>query len=81
MSHVPQSITPERWAHLNALKPSSRYLHVSAPIVPNPAWLIAVREGKPFVGPRYLVQRPGKTYNVGRNAAKRAKRAAEGVRK
>lgn len=52
-----------------------RYLHVSAPIVRNPLALAAELQNKVFVGPQFIVQRPGTTYNVGRNKAKREKRA------
>lgn len=52
------------------------YLHVSAAVamLPDPA--------NPN-GPRVIpwIQKPGQTYNVGRNAMKRASRAQHGVRK
>ena len=56
----------DRWNYLKALSPPApRYLHVScdAAMIPNP--LIPGMK-MPWV------ERPGKTYNVGRNKAKRA---------
>jgi hypothetical protein len=67
---IRQGVSKERWEEL---KPAgvltSRYLHVScqARIVNDPDGIHLPRI--PWVG-------PGTTYNVGRNAAKRARRVA-----
>lgn len=64
-------MTRARWAYLKALRPAPpKYLHISAyaRMVPNPI--------NPLWPPVPWVQRPGVTYDVGRNKAKRAKRAA-----
>lgn len=57
-----------------------KYLHVSAPIVPNPKRAIEMAVKGHSILPEFIVGH-GKTYNVGRNAAKRAYRTLHGVRK
>jgi hypothetical protein len=61
----------KRWEYLKALHPAEpRYLHVSARISfrANPL--------NPIMSPVPFVVRPGVTYNVGRNKAKRDRRVA-----
>lgn len=78
-AHVAVPLPSARWAYLKALKPSRRYLHISAPIVRNPLAVAAQLQNKVFVGPQFLIQRPGKTYNIGRNRAKREARRKKWV--
>lgn len=47
-------------------------VHVSKRFIPNPLATQAELENKPFDGPAF-VGLPGETYNVGRNAHKRAR--------
>lgn len=69
-------MTTARWKYLKALHPSEpRYLHLSAEIIRNPAAILAEVNKKPFFGPQYIFGRRW-TYNVGRNKAKRERRAA-----
>lgn len=58
----------------------NNYLHVSAPIVANPARAIEMATKGHSLLPELIVGLR-KTYNVGNNAAKRAYRAIHGVRK
>jgi hypothetical protein len=63
-------LTKNRWEYLKALEPTaSRYLHVSAH-----ARMIADPRGPMFPLIPWI-QRPGMTFNAGRNKAKREKRA------
>lgn len=58
-----------RWNYLKALTPPApRYLHTSAAVamLPHPT--------DPLMPPIPWTQRPGVTYNVGRNKAKRESR-------
>lgn len=57
----------------------SKMVHVSKKFFLNPLAVEAEYQNKPFAGARYLPL-PGDTYNVGRNAMKRARRAARGRR-
>lgn len=50
-------------------------VHVSKSFIRNPMAQMAELQSKPFNGPQYLPL-PGNTLNVGRNAAKRAAKAA-----
>ena len=76
MSKNRDAMTAERWDYIKSMSHGThRYAHVScaARMIPDPAgaqlpWI-------PFV------QRPGHTFNKGRNAAKRARRAQRGVSK
>lgn len=54
---------------------SGNMVHVSKRFVRNPLAVQAELESKPFHGPQFLGL-PGDTYDVGRNAAKRAAKAA-----
>lgn len=56
------------------LRGRERMVHVSKRFMPNPAAVLAEQANKPFYGPRYLAL-PGETLDLGRNAAKRARRA------
>lgn len=63
-------MTETRWAYLKALKQAEpRYIHVSAQarMIPNP-----LGDHLPWVP---WTQRPGITFNEGRNRAKRERRA------
>lgn len=53
----------------------SNMVHVSKRFIRNPLAVQAEMESKPFNGPNYLPL-PGDTYNIGRNADKRAAKAA-----
>lgn len=69
-------MTAARWEYLKAVRPAEpRFVHLSAEIVRNPAAFLAEVNKKPFFGPQYIVGRRW-TYNVGRNKAKRERRAA-----
>jgi hypothetical protein len=60
-------MTESRWAYLKALRPGfGHYLHVSRGFMP-----VKGKDGTV----RVLPWPKGKTYNVGRNKAKRAERA------
>ena len=62
-------LSPSHWRYLKSLPPcTERWFHISAPIirVTNPVTGVST----PFA------QRPGSTYNVGHNAAKREARRA-----
>lgn len=70
------SLPPARWAYLKALRPSrGEMVHRSVN-----AFMVANPEGAhlPTVP---VIAYPGKTFNVGRNKAKRERRAMFGVRK
>lgn len=73
-THVSATGMPaKRWCYLKELKATNpKYLHVSAEVsmVPNPL-------GK-MLDPIPMVNRPGETYNIGRNKAKREKKAMRG---
>lgn len=60
---------------------TDRMLHVSAQLIPNPAFALALSQGKLFFGPKLLVAKPGSTYNVGRNKAKRERRELQRQRR
>lgn len=63
--------TRTKWLRIRALKPSEpRYLHVSAKVAMHPNPLGRHMPMLPWI------QRPGTTFNVGRNKAKHEKRAA-----
>ena len=69
-------LSPARWAYLKRLPPTrDKYLHVSCHYVPHPAAQLAATQNKPYFGPHHILT-TGTTYDVGRNKAKRAKRAA-----
>lgn len=69
-------LSPQRWAYLKRLRPAPpRYLHISCHYVPHPAATIAAAQNKSYFGPQHILT-TGTTYDVGRNKAKRAKRAA-----
>lgn len=72
-AHVAVPLPSARWAYLKALKPSRRYLHISAPILRNPLAIKAELAHKPFYGQQFVVAK-GTTYNIGRNKAKREAR-------
>lgn len=64
-------MSPARWQYLKALRPHpSRLIHQSAAVamIPNPI--------DPLAPPLPWIEKPGHTYSVGRNAAKRARRIA-----
>jgi hypothetical protein len=75
-----------RWERIKALPANTaRFFHVSAPIVwvHNPLTnaqqpLVRKRDRRL---PLSVTNQPGVTYNAGRNAAKRERRALKGVRK
>ena len=74
-AHVAPSITPQRWAYLKALKLSQpRYIHVSceAKMIVSPIPGTDMPKLIPFVA-------KGTTYNVGRNANKRYRRALAAI--
>ena len=63
-------MTESRWAYLKALRPGfGHYLHVSRGLVP-------VKGADGIVRLTPWPKGQGKTYNVGRNKAKREERAA-----
>ena len=63
-------MTESRWAYLKALRPGfGRYLHVSRGLTP-------VKGADGIVRLTPWPKGQGKTYNVGRNKAKREERAA-----
>ena len=63
-------MTESRWAYLKALRPGfGHYLHVSRGLIP-------VKGADGIVRLTPWPKGQGKTYNIGRNKAKRAKRAA-----
>jgi hypothetical protein len=67
-------LLPERWAYLKALRPGfGHYLHVSRGLIP-----VKGTDGITRLQPWPKGQ--GKTYNVGRNKAKRVARAFKYVR-
>lgn len=73
--HVATPLRAGRWSYLKALHPSrGRYLHVSARVVRNPLAHKAELAHKPLYGPQFVVAK-GTTYNIGRNKAKRERRA------
>jgi hypothetical protein len=75
-----RELSRERWAYIKALRPSAgRYLHVSAPIIQNPARALEMA-AKGFSLLPELVVGPTETFNAGRNLDKRMKRAATKAR-
>jgi len=74
MSKQCDQMSQKRWARIKRLAPNtSRYLHTSC----NVAMLANPDPMKPRIP---WIEKPGHTYNVGSNAAKRAKRAAKAHR-
>lgn len=72
--HVAPSITPKRWQYLKGLGLGpGKMIHQSAAVamIPHP---------NPMIPPTPWVQRPGITYDVGRNAAKRDRRNSQRAR-
>lgn len=73
--HIATPLPYGRWAYLKSLHPSrGHYLHISAPIIRNPLAVKAELAHEPFQGPRWVIGRTS-TYNMGRNKAKRERRA------
>lgn len=71
MSKHRNPLKPTRWAYLKSLRLGpGRYLHVSCKCGMRANPFNALAPALPWV------ESPGKTYNVGANAAKRARRAA-----
>jgi len=72
MSHskrVAPSLTPARWQYLKGLGlGSGRMIHQSAAVamIPHPT--------NPMIPPTPWIEKPGHTFNVGRNKAKRERR-------
>ena len=65
-----EMMTRERWAYLKTLRPGrGEYLHVSAAVRMIP-------QKNPMLPWIPWTQKPGITYDVGRNKAKRERRAA-----
>lgn len=63
-------LSKERWEYLKKLHPSKgKYIHTSVK-----AGMVIDPRGKEFP-PIPMVMRPGDTYNVGRNKAKREKKS------
>lgn len=57
------------------LRSRERMTHVAKAFIPNPLKAAAELAGMPFDGPEFVALQ-GNTYNAGRNAAKRERRAA-----
>jgi hypothetical protein len=73
------NMTSERWDRIKAIRlPRGRMVHKSchATMIPDPNSAID-SVARPMIP---YIQKPGITYNVGRNAAKRARRAIKEMR-
>lgn len=72
--HVAPTISAKRWQYLKGLGLGpGRMLHKSAEVamIPHPT--------NPMIPPTPWIQKPGETYNVGRNKAKRERRLVQSI--